>query len=57
MSPTIHNAAFQHYGLPHDYQIYMTETVEEFARLVSSRNFGGASVTMPHKLKASKAVR
>lgn len=54
MSPTIHKAAYRHYGLPHDYQIYMTEDVEGFAPLVSSEDFGGASVTMPHKLLASK---
>jgi shikimate-5-dehydrogenase len=50
MSPTIHCAGFQHYNLPHTYEIHQTETVEELRSLVKSPAFGGASITMPHKL-------
>ncbi len=54
MSPVIHGAAFSYYSLPHTYEIIQTETVEEVSRLISSPDFGGASVTMPHKLEISK---
>ncbi len=54
MSPTIHLAGFRHYGLRHTYVIHQTETVNELAPLVSSPCFGGASVTMPHKLAIGK---
>lgn len=54
MSPTIHLAGFCHYSLPHTYEIHQTETVDELSSLVSSSNFGGASVTMPHKLAIGK---
>jgi shikimate-5-dehydrogenase len=52
MSPTLHNAAFQELGLPHFYQIYETENVDTNVRnLMAMPNFGGASVTFPHKLQ------
>ncbi len=54
LSPQIHSAAFKHYGLPHTYEIVQTATVDEVAHLVEMRDFGGASVTMPHKLKVGK---
>jgi shikimate-5-dehydrogenase len=54
MSPTIHIAGFRHYGLPHTYEIHQTQTVDELSPLVSSPEFGGASVTMPHKLAIGK---
>jgi len=54
MSPIIHGAAFNHYSLPYTYEILQTETVEELSPLISSSDFGGASVTMPHKLEISK---
>lgn len=50
MSPTIHGAGFAHYNLPHTYKIHQTKTVEELRSLITSPEFGGASVTMPHKL-------
>ena len=54
MSPTIHKAGFGHYGLPHTYEIHQTETVDELSSLINSPSFGGASVTMPHKIGISK---
>jgi shikimate-5-dehydrogenase len=54
MSPTIHIAAFRHYGLPHSYDIRETQTVEESGHLILDPLFGGASVTMPHKLAVHK---
>jgi shikimate 5-dehydrogenase len=40
--------------LPHTYEIHQTKTVDELSFLVSSPGFGGASVTMPHKLAIGK---
>jgi shikimate-5-dehydrogenase len=54
MSPTIHLAGFRYYGLSHTYEIHQTKTVDELSALVSSQKFGGASVTMPHKLAIGK---
>lgn len=54
MSPVIHTTAFEHHGLPHTYEIMQTTTVDEVAPLIASPSFGGASVTMPHKLLISK---
>jgi shikimate-5-dehydrogenase len=50
MSPTIHSAGFRHYNLPHTYEIHQSKTVEELRNLITSPIFGGASITMPHKL-------
>lgn len=50
MSPIIHSAGFKYYNLPHTYEIYQTKTVEELRGFIGSPAFGGASVTMPHKL-------
>jgi len=54
MSPTIHLAAFRHYSLPHTYEILQTKTVDDLSSIISSKDFGGASVTMPHKLAIGK---
>lgn len=54
MSPTIHTAGYRHYGLPHTYTIVENEGVDGFAHLVRSPQFGGASVTMPHKLAVDR---
>ncbi|KAJ5356354.1 hypothetical protein N7517_010963 [Penicillium concentricum] len=54
VSPTIHNAGFQHYGLPFTYTIHESDSIDEVATLIASDCFGGASVTMPHKLQVHK---
>ncbi|KAL2069207.1 hypothetical protein VTL71DRAFT_15545 [Oculimacula yallundae] len=54
MSAVIHTAAFKHHSLPHTYQILQSETVDELAPIVNAPTFGGASVTMPHKLSIKK---
>jgi shikimate-5-dehydrogenase len=54
ISPTIHNAGFSHHGLPCVYDIRESENIDGVAHLIQSRGFGGASVTMPHKLEAHK---
>ncbi|KAJ5952298.1 uncharacterized protein N7479_010711 [Penicillium vulpinum] len=54
VSPAIHNAGFQHYGLPFTYAIHESESIDEATALIASDSFGGASVTMPHKLEIHK---
>lgn len=50
-SPTLHNAGFEALGLPHHYGLHETQEVEESVKqLLHSEDFGGASVTIPHKL-------
>jgi shikimate-5-dehydrogenase len=54
ISPTIHNAGFRHYGLPFTYDICESANIDEFANLILDNQFGGGSVTMPHKLQVHK---
>ena len=54
MSPSIQTAAFRHFGLEHTYDIRETKEVDEVADLIEDASFGGASVTMPHKLAVHK---
>ena len=50
-SPTIHNTSFATLGLPHQYSLFETDGVDgRIESLVNSPDFGGASVTIPHKL-------
>lgn len=53
-SPAIHTAAFRHYGLSYTYDIQETKSIDEVAHLIHNASFGGASVTMPHKLAVHK---
>ena len=51
LSPTIHNTAFAELGLPHHYSIHETLRIDDTVRdLMQKPQFGGASVTFPHKL-------
>lgn len=52
LSPTIHNVAFAHYGLAHHYSIPQTPNIvdDSVLFLIHRPEFGGASVTYPHKL-------
>lgn len=54
ISPTIHNAGFRHYGLPFTYDIRESANIDEVASLILNDQFGGGSVTMPHKLQVHK---
>lgn len=52
LSPTLHNAGFKAVNLPHHYQIHETEQVDKTVEEIINRpDFGGASVTFPHKLQ------
>ena len=51
MSPLIHNTGFELLGLPHRYQLLECETLsDDVAAFLRAPDFGGASVTIPHKL-------
>ncbi|KAG0019084.1 3-dehydroquinate dehydratase (3-dehydroquinase) [Podila clonocystis] len=51
LSPLMHNTSFQSLGLPYTYGLHETETVDEsVVTKMRSNDFGGASVTIPHKL-------
>ncbi len=52
VSPTLHNTGFTALGYPHQYFLQEgTEATPEILDIISSRDFGGASVTLPLKLK------
>ncbi len=61
-SPAMHNAAFQACGLPHSYSVLElpdeggladvnSATSQQFRDYLASPDFGGLSVTIPHKLR------
>lgn len=55
MSPTLHNTGFEALGLPYKYgllECHMVEYAED--ALLNDPEFGGASVTIPHKLAVMK---
>jgi shikimate-5-dehydrogenase len=57
LSPTLHNAGFQELGLAHHYQIHESENVDQTVEQIINRpDFGGASVTFPHKLQIGKLL-
>lgn len=49
-SPALHNSLFDYMGLPHSYNLCESSEVESYAEIMRSNTFGGASVTIPHKL-------
>lgn len=54
LSPTIHNAGFRHTGFDGHYTIYESPEVDSsHAALLAGPDFGGASVTFPHKLQVA----
>lgn len=51
LSPIIHNTGFELLGLPHKYSLHETDEVHStIPALLDDPAFGGASVTIPHKL-------
>ncbi|RGP80694.1 quinate repressor [Fusarium longipes] len=49
LSPAMHEAAFKLLGLPHQYNIYTKESVDDLFNMVKDVRFGGASITAPFK--------
>ncbi|KAK0640549.1 Pentafunctional AROM polypeptide [Lasiodiplodia hormozganensis] len=57
LSPALHNAGFKELGLPHHYSIHQSEAVDESVEQIINRpDFGGASVTYPHKLQVGRLL-
>lgn len=48
-SPALHNSLFAEVGLPHDYSLHETLDAESAITVAHEDDFGGASVTIPHK--------
>lgn len=55
-SPIMHNTLFAKHSLPHVYNIMETEYVDVIKRSTTISNFGGASITIPIKIKAMDIV-
>ncbi|KAF5669321.1 negative-acting regulatory protein [Fusarium denticulatum] len=49
LSPAMHNAAFKLMGMPHRYNIFLYETMDQLFELAKDNTFGGASITAPFK--------
>ncbi|CZR53576.1 related to ARO1-arom pentafunctional enzyme, partial [Phialocephala subalpina] len=57
LSPALHNSGFTHLSLPYHYSIHQSPSVDASVQsLISHPNFGGASVTYPHKLQIQKLL-
>ncbi|KAJ4299496.1 hypothetical protein N0V90_004741 [Kalmusia sp. IMI 367209] len=57
LSPTLHNTGFHELGLPHHYAVHQTEAVDTTVEnILKQPNFGGASVTFPHKLQIGRLL-
>ena len=57
MSAVMHNAAFRHLDIPYEYRLKSVEpqALPEFvAKELRTSQFGGASVTIPHKVEVMK---
>ena len=48
-SPALHNALFDEVGLPHQYHLHDTSDIKSAITVTKDPDFGGASVTIPHK--------
>lgn len=48
-SPALHNSLFKATGLPHRYSLFETKDAESAMTVARDMDFGGASVTIPHK--------
>lgn len=57
LSPTLHNAGFKALNLPYHYSIHQSVSVDKSVEDIISRpDFGGASVTYPHKLHVGRLL-
>ncbi|RUS26049.1 EPSP synthase-domain-containing protein [Jimgerdemannia flammicorona] len=53
-SPTLHNTGFKMLGLPHHYSLFQCSAIEYAEDIIRDPDFGGASVTIPHKVAVMK---
>ncbi|EQC28678.1 hypothetical protein SDRG_13554 [Saprolegnia diclina VS20] len=49
-SPAMHNAAFAALQLPHTYDLLESNDISVYKNVLENPSFGGASVTIPHKV-------
>ncbi|KAI0552338.1 hypothetical protein F4679DRAFT_535323 [Xylaria curta] len=57
LSPALHNAGFKEIGLRGHYSIYESPNIDaSVERLIDEPEFGGASVTFPHKLQVGRLL-
>lgn len=49
MSPAMHNSAFRTLYLPFEYSLSESDNVNFYHHVINQPDFGGASVTIPHK--------
>ncbi|KAH8897236.1 NAD(P)-binding protein [Thozetella sp. PMI_491] len=57
LSPALHNAGFIECGLPHHYAIHESPRVDDSVKnIIADPDFGGASVTYPHKLQVARLL-
>ena len=49
-SPHLHNSLFAATGYPYRYVLFETATIDPVRKLLDDPGFGGASVTIPHKI-------
>lgn len=49
MSPAMHNSAYKAMLLPYTYSLLESDDVQVYGTVLQDKDFGGASVTIPHK--------
>ena len=51
LSPAMHTAAYNAFGMPHQYTRYQSSSLRALANLVEDPNFGGSSINLPFKIE------
>ncbi|KAL9087875.1 MAG: hypothetical protein Q9165_006437 [Trypethelium subeluteriae] len=49
LSPAMHNAAYKSCGMPHNFLVWQTETLDVIQQMVNDDHFGGTAVNPPFK--------
>lgn len=55
LSPIMHNAAFKHLAMDHDYSIKQSSNLQDLMPLIDE-NFGGASISLPFKSEVTSMI-